>query len=315
MPFWPPSWPPLVQVGAAALVLILGMVFWEGWRRDFPPERSVAEEFAAQLDTIGIRSIYPPTEDVHVGDVWAVFLPAAERGARVGLLSRGVRVGHVNLLPEILASGARHPVFRSQEGLVEHLTLPVNLFGEAAQIPLHLVSFPKVTRRLTGNLSVGAAAGDRGIGASVGERIIESVDVFEPTGYGLDALSASLALRLYCASPEGRCSERFLRRTLRQAFGRDVVQQDAEIQVVLINYLFMTRRIGITREREASTRASYGAPDSQSGEGPPVAPAPGKDGVTASVDRARASTVKIDRPFVRPVAVGFRGVFEQASIP
>lgn len=107
-----------VVFGAGAITLaMIGAEAILKWR--LPPEReqSIPEAWAESFQRIGIRAVYPPMEDVHVGDVWAISVPVS-RGTQPGAepappLARGVRIWYVDLTRQIVEANQRGPTFPS----------------------------------------------------------------------------------------------------------------------------------------------------------------------------------------------------------
>jgi hypothetical protein len=294
--------PAIGTLAAAALVLALV-------RPDVPPlpedGRNVADEWFDSIARLGIRGVYPPTEDLHVGDLWAVVVPPETEGEEAiapSRLARSVRIGHIDLSDQLAAVARLRP--RLAEPGAETPPPPP---GDA--IPLSLVMFPAFETRRTTQV---AAEGGSWLGAARGTRSAVQTDrmsVPQALSYGIAAGDAVVILLSWCEQRRIQCSARYLEGVVRHALGAEVLGRPEEprgrVELRLVYYVYLTRRIEHERRVEASVEAAAGV----SARGSPLSPqgdAPEGAGARSASSDARGFSVS--QVFARPVAIGFRAV-------
>lgn len=274
------------------------------------PEQSPAEVWAENMARLGIRPVYPPTEDVHVGDIWIFPVPKDDdpaAGALEPLLTRGVRIGHAGpLRAEIMASVNRGPVFGDQRPRAEdrarghELRLEIAEARQPDRVALALVGFPNLSRQQTQQVSGGATGFLAGIRGSAQQTFIEEISVPQAVGYGVDAQAASLALLVWCAENSQQCARPRLAQVLRMAHGPKAVPPDADIGLLLIHYVFATQEIQFRRIRLDDRSGSL---DARTGAGGATDPS-----LNIEARNGNSREVTASRVFERPVVIGFRGV-------
>jgi hypothetical protein len=116
-----------------AIVVVLAIGFILTVVRPFAPSvrmtpDTVALAWNESISLLGINPVYPPTEDLHVGDLWGII----DETDDVGLLSKGVRIGYIDLRNEITA-GAKGPIFAATSELKQGETFRHQEGGEVNQ--------------------------------------------------------------------------------------------------------------------------------------------------------------------------------------
>src|ERR1043165_7793107 len=85
----------------ALLVISFLLVIVRPFARIADPEaEDVAVAWNRSIARLGILPVFPPEEDFHVGDVWAV-INEAKGGELKPLLGKSVRLAHIDLRDEI----------------------------------------------------------------------------------------------------------------------------------------------------------------------------------------------------------------------
>jgi hypothetical protein len=96
----------LVALGAFAL--------WDfGWRNS-PDGRGVVTQWNDTIANLGIEPVFPPEEDIYVGDLFAVI--SADKRPGKGprdqpLLNRAVKIEHIDMLAELIETYNELPIF------------------------------------------------------------------------------------------------------------------------------------------------------------------------------------------------------------
>lgn len=298
---------PALIFAALALLLVVGFRVLSNRSLDLS-ETELAEVWNASIARLGISPVFPPAEDIRVGDVWAVVAGAEDRP----LLGRGVRIGHINLRPDLTEETRGRPVFaataetkpgqpaRGQSELEE-------VENGDGRLRLSLAAFPGVT--ITRNLRGGgqASAFWTALGFGESQSDIEELSIPVAETYGLSAPVAAGRLDEWCAAEATRlyCRDEFIRRVMAYAVG-DVVlatRQGAyrvKLQLRLISQVFMTREIKQRRGRDVSQAIAVGeAADRSAGDA---------TGPSIGYGRSSGDTAQLAQVFNRPVVFGFRAI-------
>jgi len=271
---------------------------------------------------VGIEPVYPPQEDLSVGDVFATVvaddlqLPATTttQGKRVTpstpFLGRSVKLGHIDLTKELETAYAQIPVFpepgvRAQSG--ESGTAPIvpaSLFGQRLPHPgLPLAAFPGFTIHYKGSASAGVAASSRGwfdFSASNEDSLRLILGVVET--YGLDVVTAGKALTDYCQKPLTLklCIEENMRKYLRplvpNVFEKfvdpnsttlaKVDRYAVTVRLIMVNRVYLAREI--LEQRSIGRATGGGAQASQAKAPAPVAGITSMDQRIATIEKQLA---------------------------
>jgi len=315
--------PVLGMIAAAALVFV-------ATRPDEPAlpggdNRTVVDEWYASIASLGIRAIYPPTEDMHVGDLWAVLIPPGgeEDELAPSLLSRSVRVGHIDLREHLTVSARRRPLFadaaQTEEARRENERLRLEVGGPdpTQPISLSLVSFP--TSRVKRTVQV-SAEGGTWLGAFAGTRslnLVDEISVPHALGYGVPVTDATHALLAWCNEVRLRCSTNYIEGLMRYALGARALEAEKpdgprpQVALRLVNYVFLARQIEQRRVLEGTvgTDGTLGAArPAEPPAGSPGGPRVAADGATIQVSSADSRGVSVSQTFARPIVIGYRAV-------
>jgi hypothetical protein len=272
-------------------------------------ENELAEVWNASIARLGISPVFPPAEDIRVGDVWAVVAGAEDRP----LLGRGVRIGHIDLRSDIAAEAQGRPIFAgTAETKPGQPARGVSELEDATEktdgrIRLSLAAFPGVTitRTLRGGGQFAAFWTALGFGESQSD--IEELRIPVAETYGVPAPVAGGRLDEWCGAEATRlyCRDEFIRRVMAFSVGdivlatRDGAYQ-VKLELRLISQVFMTREIKQRRGRDVSQAVALGQ----------TADRPAGDATAPSVAYGRSSgdTAHLDQVFSRPVVFGFRAI-------
>jgi hypothetical protein len=219
------------------------------------------------ISKLGIRPLYPPSEDIHVGDVYLVLVPPPpefRRAAPYSNSGRHVRVHRYDMSKEIDAFYRKTPVFSAKGPLVERdqngnsppladdslLTDASVFIPNGARRELPIVAFP--TLEIEYKTSKGAAVSFLGFPnnaqASRTTNSKEVIRIPEAESYGVPATEAIRKLEEFCI--KGGCGEERARYVLEAAVGREIAgekdnckQYVYDIEIQLINQVTLTRAI------------------------------------------------------------------------
>ena len=184
--------------------------------RDPGPE-DVAAAWSTSIGRLGILPLYPPTEDFGVGDVLAVVAGADN----VPLLSKAVRIAHIDLRDLILASRVE-PVFSDTAELAAGASFRKQDRTEIAtdpsnkRITLAISAFPGIT---ISHVTQSAAAAGNAMGwfgsARNGERV-EEIQIKGAETYGVSPLEAIIRFNNWCRDEKTKayCDDKLVRQWL-----------------------------------------------------------------------------------------------------
>jgi hypothetical protein len=227
-------------VGAAAVLAFLAiLVIGVRWLAS-PPSNQVTHEdqsLEAQWnkanEQLGIEPVYPPAEDLSVGDLLAEVIQDDQRdpnagnvgpskvGASTPFLRKSVKLAHIDVTKELNEVYAELPFFPevdasatastaqpsvAAQGDLERARTPSLAFrSDGSRTILPRAAFPGFTIFHSGSAAAGLSAGSGGLfhfGAS-GENS-QKLEVRLVETYGLPNISADIALRAYCNADRTR---------------------------------------------------------------------------------------------------------------
>ncbi len=307
------SYLPWAGAGAAALggAALVWFLIEPGQPAIASETRSVEDQWRDSMARLGVRAVYPPTEDMHVGDLWAVVVsPEADPAdLPLGLPSRAVRVGYLPLDDKLRAAARRRAALGAFGGPeAAQRGTPAGAPDAAGPIGLSLVMFPAVQDRRSTEIQ---AEGGSWLGLFQGTRratLVQEISVPQAFGYGVAVAEATEELLLWCHNEPVRCSQSYLERVVRYGLGADVLESAQpgapapRVELRLISYVFLANEIVMQQTVEGSVGggARLGQP-AEAGRGQ-------TPGATAGLNESAHRGVVVRNVFPRPVAIGFRAV-------
>jgi hypothetical protein len=301
----------------------------------------LATSWNQSIARLGISPLFPPEEDFHVGDVWAVIAD----GEDTPLLGKAVRVAHLDLRDEIYKARNRQPVFadtasfaadgrgRGQSPIESNQTID-------ERIVLTLAAFPGLTITHTTRSAGSLGWSIGGLGAGRDDQSIEEIRIPVAETYGIPYADALVRLDDWCADEQTKihCTDAFLRRVLAYSISNQVLatrngKYIFRLHLRLVTRVFLTREI---EQRRVVTSARGGTAQSSAETVRRADPANAGENKTLEVRNrdaldtltqnvgstsrgggpsatisnflAGGSEIEIHRVFQRPVAFGFRAV-------
>lgn len=307
-----------------------------------PDADDVAKQWNASISRLGITPVFPPQEDIQVGDVLAVVSAADD----LPILGRAVALGHVDLRDEIVKANAANPIFADTTPLGKNDEFRHQSSVETDQRPpddkirLTLLGFPGVSISHAKRAGSAGGAGFFGFGASRDETTIEELRIPTAETYGIAPAPAALRLLAWCAQAEHKttCSDAFARRLLAFTLGDEVLQKangvyTSKLELQIVTRVYMTRAIE-QRRLESGARAlamlrrpsagaaapSTATPASGAATTPEAkardavsaaqdavdAAVPASDGASLKMTGADSTEFQLQQTFQRPLVFGFR---------
>jgi len=286
-----------ISAAVAAVLVVAGLVgvYWAYG----PPadEQTVEEEWNAAITKLGVEPVYPPEEDIEVGDVFAIVTYDAKPQFGViksALANRAVRLWRLDLANEVaanykdtyvfprVASRAPAPDGRPEQGSPSIFTL----VDHRSDLPI--VTFPRF------HISASRGATFRGsapmfgaLGAEGASNAEMEVSITRTETYGIPVLVAQNALWEFCQKTfAAACKDVAVRTALSTRVGKDIWEcfvagksntkaYRMNVEVGLINRVFLTGAIEtrLVQARSFSAEASSGqkAPALSPGAAPATA--------------------------------------------
>jgi hypothetical protein len=289
----------LAGLSAAAVGLLFAAIHWAG--SAVQPELSVARQWNEAIQKLGFEPVYPPVEDIEVGDIFAMITEDAAGDSVTGepLAGRSIKLVHLDLTKEIETAYRELYQFPDTASPPEHdrqvwpqSNSSDSLFKPpATRTALPLVLFPRFTITSARHAGGGASAISRFWNGAVGAEASssETVEVrFSATEtYGIPAVPAELRLIDFCGASATKafCSDHGLRQQLSILIGAmidDRVQDrktGAEqprfsVELALVSRVFLARSIQTSIREDSTTRGNGGVTPEGAPPGPAAQPAP-----------------------------------------
>jgi hypothetical protein len=309
-----------------------------------PTGDDVAAAWNQSIGKLGIIPVYPPAEDVSVGDVWAI----VANSDQIPLLGKAVRLDHINLRKQILEAD-QQPTFAETVEPGTGATYAKQDRYEAAPDPakatliqLNLTAFPGITINHAINAGTAAGTGASGwFGAGRQQSQHAEIRLKGTETYGMSPIDAIYILNSWCKDEKTKmlCSDDKVRTILSFTVGDMVLKTKnnsytSTIILQLVTRVFLAREIEQKRVDDSGKGAGVqvGADPAQaaSSQNPSAAPASDStdaqrvaalaEGVTKtlaagtamgaklSVVRSDGLDLSLQETFQRPVVFGYRAV-------
>jgi len=272
-------WRAIAATVATVAVTVVGVKWLADHRAaslDPDDEFSLEAQWNAAIRKLGVEPIFPPEEDLAVGDLIAAVVEDDKsdptyKDDRVRpstpFLGKSVKLAHIDVRDELEDAYAQLPVFpdsiaspdaRRADALpgspAPLASASPGLFKPGAQRrALPMAAFPGLTISHGGEAAAGASntwLGMFGFGSS--RRNSEKLILPLVEAYGLPSVRASTVLEEYCQKNRKLCSEEFARKHLVPIFGERVLSQYLDNQTGEYRYgttirIFMVSRVYLVR--------------------------------------------------------------------
>ncbi len=278
-----------VWLGLLGLVVAAGLIFsavhWAGSPER--PELSVAKQWNEAIQKLGFEPVYPPVEDIQVGDIFAMItkdaLTDTDSVTAEPFAGRSIKLMHLNMTKEI--EDAYRDVYQFPDTVArpEHegqiwpqSSSTDSLFKPpATRTSLPLVLFPRFTVTSAKHAS-GSAGGVSGLlngafGAEASSSETVEVRFSATETYGVPAVPAELRLIDFCDAPATKafCSDKGLRKQLSILVGSliddkvkdrktGLQQPRFSVELALVSRVFLARSIQTSIREDGATRGSGG---------------------------------------------------------
>jgi hypothetical protein len=257
---------------AVFVALAAAMFFGRGPADDL----NVVAQWNNTIAKLGIEPVFPPEEDVYVGDLFAVITEDRRSEGSIAkepLLNRAIKIDHIDLTDELNRTYNAVPIFPKTAPRPGSIHDPwmqeVNQSGifttsQAPRSVLGIAAFPGFTIHQQRSASGGLSGLFGLLGGSYQDDDLVEVRIPVAETYGVPSGIAAGRLSAYCADPFTRdyCTDITLRRHLshvaRGLFDKKLDASGAlyylvDVQLALVNRVYLTRSIEQKRRLSATS--------------------------------------------------------------
>jgi hypothetical protein len=274
------------------------------------PRCTLVRQWSDTISKLGIEPVFPPEEDLHVGDVFAVLTSIAGHENQDPILSKSVKLAHLDLTPALQEVYRQLPVFPDTPSPLSQAEAAVpdgaDIFqGAWPRNRLPLVAFPALTIEHTQSLDGSWGWLGRALGGSASADQVETIELLDTSSYGVPALYATQALESFCRYAAEVCSEDGARRMVSYVVGSDfafATRADGrpvnEVSLYIVDRVYLARTIRQHRGNQTAEDANGSADATRH----------------ASAKATGESSFLLNQTFTRPVVIGYRAIHVQPVI-
>lgn len=247
------------------------------------PQTSIEENWNATIRSMGVSPIFPPEEDLVVGDVLAVVagdldpdpIAQADKETRRSFVSKSVKLAHINVSPQLDDAYSSLPVFPEAfpaDTQSPYRNLVARKFSDAVVLGnLPRAAFPrlKIQGINAAAASLAVAEGRAADYASASQNL-EEFELSDVRTYGLPSVTALALLKTFCESNGDVCQEATARKHLERVVGprinnRYVNLKSSQseyamtVEVVMVYRVYLTSSIVDLRRSEGARRGFFSA--------------------------------------------------------
>jgi hypothetical protein len=274
---------------------------------------SIEQNWNSTIKSLGVSPIFPPEEDLVVGDVLAVVVrdidpdsqEQTDRVARKAFVSRSVKLAHVDITGELETAYKGLPVFPAagvsplRDGVARRFTDAV-LLGN-----LPRAAFPRLKIQGTSTAAGGLSADGRGSASyGAGSQHVEEFELSDVRTYGLTSVKALQLFDAFCDDDRYKsvCQEATGRKHLERVIGDQASHQfldkksgdfryAIEIEIVMVYRVYLTSSIVDLRRASRNEKGGLSAlwPF---GSSQGTLPAPATDSAPAAIGATAAEQMQ-----------------------
>jgi hypothetical protein len=235
---------------------------------------SVEENWNRTIGSLGVVPIFPPEEDLVVGDVLALIIrdddddPEVDRNnanlSQKSFVSRTVKLTHIDVISDLEAAYSPLPVFPSGGTPPLRDSVARKFADGILQNNLPRAAFPKLKIQGVDNASGGIAGGANATGFGASNQELVEFELADVRTYGLGSVVALDILNRYCAAEKTQnvCTEATARKHLSRVAGvgdrinRQYFAKNGELKYAITVEIVMVYRVYLTNAIRDLRRAS-----------------------------------------------------------
>jgi hypothetical protein len=232
--------------------------------------RSVATDWTSSVGRLQVEPVYPPQEDIYVGDIFAKVTRSDDKFTMGNMLAdHAIKLWHVDMTNDLRETYADVPVFPpteprpTRDGDIWPQKEADDLFAKGGKKALSLVAFPgfSVSHSRAATAGVSTGQGVWGwlsglLGFTRDDEEVERLLFPAPETYGVNAIAAQAALYDFCSSARTTsfCTEKAVRNMLSMVVGDIIWRTEtdpktqatryaSDVEIMLVRQVFLTRSI------------------------------------------------------------------------
>ena len=262
---------------------IFAAIHWAGSVEQ--PKLSVAKQWNEAIQKLGFEPVYPPLEDIQVGDVFAMNTDDAVSNSATDepFAGRSIKLLQLDMTKEIEDAYRVVYQFPGTNTRLEHdgqiwpqaISTDSLFKPPATRTALPLVLFPRFTitnvKRASGSASAMSQLLNGTFGADANSTETVEVRFSATETYGVPAVPAELRLIDFCddAATKEFCSELGLRKQLSMLIGKRIDDKVKDrktgverprfsVKLALVSRVFLARSIQTSISEDGGTRGNIG---------------------------------------------------------
>jgi hypothetical protein len=220
---------------------------------------------------MGINPVYPPQEDLHVGDIFAVIKQSDnDYPTSVVFGDHAIKLWHVDMRAALEAGYNAVPVFPRTKERPLHEDDSIwdqneseKLFEPGGKKTLSLLAFPAFSIQHSRSATAGASTGSGmwswfsgGFGITRNDEDTEQLSFPAPETYGVNSVQAQRALFSFCDDQRTKlfCTDTAVRNMLSMVVGDEIWRNQldpetkqlryvSQVELMLVKQVFLTRSI------------------------------------------------------------------------
>ncbi|TNB47108.1 hypothetical protein FF124_13070 [Martelella lutilitoris] len=308
----------------------------------------IPRSWNAAIEKLGIVPLYPPQEDVYVGDVFLAVEPSTQQFKKLpnnlrdeAMMGRSVKIGHIDLSSHMdRPDDTRYfgDTKLEKDGTLSMTQPRVAVVPdplEAGRVALSNLVFPAIS--LNHGASASGLLGALGLSAAGGSAT--KIVLSHVQAYGANPYAALVKLDMFCKDDltRGFCIEEIARAHLAYMVGDDILKTAVlktggkdyifEIRIFIVYRAYLTRSLQVGRADGAETGLFSAVPERKDDDQAPLdmtieQPEAQNDGSqvatiavsaannTSAVEAGRGSKRNywVNEKFIRPLVFGYRSV-------
>ncbi|KAF0136220.1 MAG: Uncharacterized protein FD152_1076 [Xanthobacteraceae bacterium] len=264
-----------------AVAAVFSVLVWQEWNRD--PIEDVARAWNKSISRLGIRPLFPPQTDFHVGDIYAVLRLApgsTEENLsplQRSLIDKSFRLAHIDLAEHIRNSHISRPTYAAPAASVRPAsvaatvqagtgrqglwTSPEHGFDAGflvrvggGEIPATGLMFPAISISTERSWSIAGLLSR--ITASGRRKADETIEIGSPATYGVDPAPAYFSLVKHCQDNMA-CRFDYALAMLARLYGPAVCSianqtYIFDVDLFIVSRVFVSRAISVDAMQDAT---------------------------------------------------------------
>jgi hypothetical protein len=253
---------------------------------------------------LGLNAVYPPSEDFHVGDLWAVLVERDGRerdDIQKAVLGKAVRLAHMNIVELMARQSLRYSDTKLASDKSVDFQQDDGFAPNDGAARMSVVNFPGLVINTKRKLDLNSTTFSAN--ATIEDEVYETIRIKSAVTYGVNAVDAMIGLNSFCKEKPLFCADAFARSVLASAVTDEALlteERQGRLEYKHQVELRLVSRVYLTREIEQRRYLLRGGR---------LVVQPGADRtLSGGVDLSSSLDTSITGAARRPVAFGYRSI-------